>query len=143
MLLAAFPGLLWGTAFPAIKIGLRYADPFFFAAIRFMLAGLLLIALAGPIKEYCATLAREARTIIFVSLFQTVGLYGLFFWGMAYSTGVQGAIITGSGPVMAAVFAHFLVQGDQLNRTKALSIVCLEVPGAGVGRTAQLGLVTR
>jgi drug/metabolite transporter (DMT)-like permease len=34
--LTVFSGILWGSSFPAIKIGLEYIDPFMFAFLRFL-----------------------------------------------------------------------------------------------------------
>ena len=35
-------GVLWGSSFPVIKIGLMYIDPFKFVFLRFLLASVIM-----------------------------------------------------------------------------------------------------
>ena len=44
--------LLWGSAFAGVKFGLRYMPPLTFAGMRFILAGLMLLPLCGPMSSF-------------------------------------------------------------------------------------------
>ncbi|MFP4521566.1 MAG: DMT family transporter [Fibrobacterota bacterium] len=114
--------LLWGTAFPGVKLGLQYSGPLRLAGLRFMLAGILLIPFCGKPAKYLKTTARNLRTIIFISFLQTFLLYSLFFTGMSIVRGAQASIIIGSGPFFTAILAHFLMHDDRITGSKMTSI---------------------
>lgn len=123
-LTAIFCCLLWATAFPAIKIGLKYLEPFTFAGFRFMIAGLLLVpvwwfTVEKPMKQ----VRHGIKMIVLVALFQTFMLYALFFWGMKIVPAAISAVIIGASPVFAAIVAHIGTKHDKLNRKKMVSIV--------------------
>lgn len=126
--LAIFACLLWSTAFVGVKVGLRYADPFSFAGLRFMLSGLLLVPFWWN-KGVTFSLIRENLRLIFlVALFQTFLLYGLFYLAMTMVTGAVAAILIGASPLTAAVVAHFMVPGDTMSRPKFVCL-CLGMTG--------------
>ena len=81
-LLAVFCCLLWATPFAFVKITLEYLPPLTVAGLRFLLAGLIQIPFCKtPMRPF--QLLREApRTVLLVSLFQTVLLYAGFFIAM-------------------------------------------------------------
>jgi drug/metabolite transporter (DMT)-like permease len=120
--LAIFATILWSTAFAVVKIGLRYCSPMLFAGIRFILAGLILLPLVGGLKNYFKSLRYNIKSILLVSLFQTLLLYSLFFWGMSLVPGSIGAIVTGSSPLIAAIAAHIFLKDDKLSLRKAIYI---------------------
>ena len=45
VLLTVLAGFLWGTSFPAIKIGLQYMDAYTFVFLRFLTASLVMLAI--------------------------------------------------------------------------------------------------
>jgi drug/metabolite transporter (DMT)-like permease len=120
--LAILATLLWTTAFAVVKIGLTYCSPMFFAGIRFILAGLILLPLVGGLKHYYKSIRSSIKSILLVSLFQTFLLYSLFFWGMSLVPGSIGAIVTGSSPLIAAISAHIFLKNDKLSLRKAIYI---------------------
>ncbi len=126
--LAILACLLWSTAFAAIKIGLRYSEPFSFAGLRFMLSGLLLAPfwLLGGIP--LATLRANWRLILLVSFFQTFVLYGLFYFGITLISGAMAAIIIGVSPLTTAIVAHLFIRGDSMTVSKIGSL-CLGIFG--------------
>jgi len=121
-LLALSACVLWASAVVPIKITLRYAPPLFIAGIRFILSGLILLPFCGGLKRYFQTFVKNWRTIWILSLFQTVGLYGLFFVGMSLIPGDLGAIVIGSSPLTAALVSHFMSRHDRMSLRKSLSI---------------------
>lgn len=45
VLLTVLVGFMWGTSFPAIKIGLQYMDAYTFVILRFLVASLTMLAI--------------------------------------------------------------------------------------------------
>ncbi len=120
-ILAVTACVLWSTAFAGIKIALPYTTPFFLAGIRFFLAGLLLVPFSG--KNYIKTVVKNGKMILFVSLLQTVLMYGLFFTAMNMIPGAVAAIIIGSSPLITATITHFTLKNDRFTRRKVISII--------------------
>ncbi len=114
--------LLWSTAFAGVKLGLTYADPLFFAGIRFMLAGLLVLLLTKERKNLLGFLKASWRTALLVGLLQTGIMYGLYFNGVNLLPAAIAAIINGAGPLVTAITTHFCISNDRLNRQKVISL---------------------
>jgi drug/metabolite transporter (DMT)-like permease len=47
----------------------------------------------------------------------------LFHWGLTRTNSAHGSVLIGSNPVFVALIAHFALQGDRLNRIKAIGLV--------------------
>lgn len=128
ILLAILACLLWSTAFAGVKIGLRHADPFSFAGLRFMLSGLILLPFWWKRRVPLRMIRDHFKIILAVSFFQTFLLYGLFYLGMTMIPGALAAIIVGASPLTTAVVAHFFMTNDAMTFSKTASL-CLGVAG--------------
>ena len=122
-LLAIFSCFLWSTAFVGVKIGLNHAEPFFFAGIRFMISGLMLLPFCLARPGFFSEIRKHKRLIFIVSITQTFILYGLFFLGMTLIPGSLGAITIGSSPLVIAIMAHFFMNDDRMTRKKFFFLV--------------------
>ena len=125
LILAIFCTLLWGSAYPALKIGYELfaidtADVFgkiAFAGYRFTISGLLVLLFHGAIyKKLPFPKGKELLQIVFLGLMLT----SFFYVGLANTTGVNGAILNGTGTFFSVVLAHFFYQDDKLNAPKAV-----------------------
>jgi drug/metabolite transporter (DMT)-like permease len=114
--------MLWSTAFVGVKYGLGFVRPLSFAGMRFLLSGPLLLPLVKGHARALAELRRGLRTVLLVTLFQSVLLYASFFVGMTLVSGALGAIVVGSSPLVAAVVAHFAMDNDEMTLPKAAAI---------------------
>lgn len=121
--------LLWGSAFPGVKIGYELfaidGDDVFqkllFAGTRFALAGgaVLLYARLRGVKGLA--LRREnLGGILMMALLQTGLQYMLFYIGLSHTSGSRGAMITGSAVFFSVIGAHFLFPDDRLTWVKAV-----------------------
>ncbi|MCG8702412.1 MAG: DMT family transporter, partial [Bacteroidales bacterium] len=123
IVLAIIACLLWATAFAGIKIGLKYTTPLHFAGIRFMLSGLLIFPFVPKIRTSFNELKPYFRKIVFISFFQTFGLYALFYLGVARVPAAHSALIIGASPIIINIMAHFAGIQDHFTWRKAISIV--------------------
>ncbi len=73
--LAILTCFFWSTAFVGIKIGLESAPPFFFAGIRYIISGLILLPFCGKPSVFLREIRSHIKTVVLVSLFQTFLLY--------------------------------------------------------------------
>lgn len=121
--LAIVAALLWSTAFAGVKIGLKYQSPLQFGAIRFILAGLMVLLIYGKWREYRRDVIREWRFIGTIAIIQVVIQYGMFYLGMNLVPGALGAMIIGSSPLFVALVAHFTQPDDRMTWMKSASIL--------------------
>ncbi|MDQ1771322.1 EamA family transporter [Labilibaculum sp. A4] len=121
--LAIFACLLWATPFTAIKIGLKYTTPLQFAGIRFLLSGLIILPFIKDLKYKILESKKRWRFILWVALLQTTFLYGLFYTGISFVPGALAAMLIGSQPLFAAVFAHFMLANDKMSWKKIFAII--------------------
>jgi drug/metabolite transporter (DMT)-like permease len=138
-LLAILCCFLWSTAFVGIKIGLEFASPLYFAGIRFMIAGILLIPFWWKNRPDFKTFWENLPKVVLISFFQTFLLYSLFYMGLARTSGAITAIVVGSSPLWAAILSHFFMEADQLNWKRFFSLL-LGVLGVALivwGKTKQ------
>lgn len=126
--LAIIACLLWSTAFAGVKIGLQYMTPLQFAGIRFFISGLLLVPVYGKLKSYFKYLRENLRFVLLISFLQTVLMYSLFYTGLNMVPGSLGAMVIGSGPLFAAIVAHFAMSNDKMN-VKTTSGILLGIVG--------------
>lgn len=115
--------LLWSTAYAGIKIGLEYDTPLHFAGLRFTLAGLMIIPFTVKPARFISMIRDNWKLVVWITLFQTVINYSLFYIGMDMVPGALGAVIVGSQPLVTAVVAALMHEGDKLTGKKIVTIV--------------------
>lgn len=124
--------LLWGSAFPFIKIGYRLfeigandsATQILFAGIRFLLAGVLAILLGTVIEKKLLFPRKNSYTkILKLSMLQTVAQYVFFYIGLAHTTGVRASIVEGTNVFVAIVVASLLFKLEKITPKKLVGSV--------------------
>ncbi len=125
--LALFCCLLWGSAFPAVKIGYRLfsvdsadsAAQLLFAGIRFALAGVMTIVFGSLIEHRFLIPARTSwPKICLLSLFQTSLQYCFFYISLAHTTGVKGSIIDSTHVFFSLIFASLIFRQEKFTAGK-------------------------
>jgi drug/metabolite transporter (DMT)-like permease len=129
---AAFCCLLWGSAFPAVKIG--YAQfqiaandvpsKLVFAGYRFLLAGIIVLLIAYASGKKISGLSKRSLFEIFtLGLIQTTVQYIFFYVGLSNTTGVKGSIMNSTGAFFGVIIAHFLYKNDKMSRQKIIGCI--------------------
>lgn len=118
---------VWGTAYPAIDVGLRALPPVTFAALRYDLAGALLLAYAAVAglrrgDRWRPRGFREWR-LVGVGGLLIIGLhFALLFAGQQYVSGSIASVVMSTTPVLMPLFALVLLPDERLDRTGALGV---------------------
>ncbi|KXU84897.1 multidrug DMT transporter [Paraburkholderia monticola] len=129
VLVATVCCLLWGSSYPAIKIGYALLgitqndipSKLIFAGYRFVLAGLLLLILAALSKKPVFDLnRRNGGQLMLLGFTQTAIQYVFFYIGLAYTTGVRGSILNSTTTFFSVLLAHFIYKNDKVSPRKAL-----------------------
>lgn len=120
LLLAA----LFGGGFVVIKTGLRELPPVLFASLRFDIAAITLVGYVAMTQPRASWLPQTRRDILGIgvaSLFLVALNNGLLFLGQATTTPAMASVMYGLNPVLAPVFAWWLLH-DRISRIGALGI---------------------
>lgn len=111
-----------GTSFVAIKAGLATIPPVLFAAFRFDIAAVLLLAFVAVTFDSWVPRTREDALGIAASAVFIVGINNaLLFVGQQYTASGAAAIMYSMMPVVSPVFAYLLL-GDRIARWDAAGI---------------------
>ncbi len=124
--------LLWGSAFPCVKIGYKLfavdtesiPSLMLFAGMRFSLAGILVIVF-GCItqKKFLLPKAKNLWRIGLVSVFQTIAQYSFFYIGLAHTAGVKASVLNGLGVFFTIISACFIFRTEKFNIVKLLGCI--------------------
>ena len=115
LLLLLLLGALWGTAFMFITLGLPSFSPILFAALRFDVAGLVILAVALWRRAPMRPATRAQWTAIGVAAVLNVGAYHAFlFWGQRFTSPAVAAVIVGLNPVITTVLSTRLLSDERV-----------------------------
>lgn len=122
--------LLWGGAFPALKLGYAFmgigssdvSDMILFAGVRFSLAGLLVILFYSLLQKTLLLPRRnELRPTLALGFCQTTTQYFFYYIGIAHLTGVKSSVMQGSTVFFTILLSCFLFRQERFSRRKLLS----------------------
>jgi drug/metabolite transporter (DMT)-like permease len=113
-------GVLWGTSFPIIKIGLTYTDPFAFVIWRFLVASVTLMVvmlLRGKFEFKFA----DKKLLVFLGIANGAG-YLLQYVGMNYTTAAKAALFINLSAIWVAILSPKLL-GENFSRKKIIGVL--------------------
>ncbi|MEI6845824.1 MAG: DMT family transporter [Candidatus Firestonebacteria bacterium] len=114
----------WGTIWPLAKL-MNYhyeLDPYYFAAIRFLAAGLavfIFIALRKD-KTFWLTLKNHWLLALVLAFFGMFGMGSLVFLSIKHTTIVNSALLMNSNAIFIILFSLFI--GEKINTAKAIAV---------------------
>ncbi|MGQ4554842.1 EamA family transporter [Halobellus sp. GM3] len=117
LLLFALLAAAWGSAFMAIKAGLAYIPPVLFAALRYDVAGVLMLAYAAYATDRPVPRGREEWLVVGVgAVFLIAGYHTLLFIGETDPavTSAAAAVLVSLSPVLTTVFAGVWLPAERL-----------------------------
>ena len=100
--------LIWGYNWVVMKIAVRYAAPFDYAALRVLLGGLTLLLVLGWRRQSLRP-KRVAGTAA-VGLLQMAGFYGLSTWALVSGGAGKTAVLNYAMPFWVFVLAWLLLR---------------------------------
>ena len=118
-------GFLWGTSFPAIKIGLGFIDAYTFAFLRFSLAFVIMFIVLLLTKNLDINLAKK-KSLWYLGILNGFA-YLLQFVGMTYTTASKSSLFVNLSAVWVAILSWFILKEKFDN--KKLSGIILAVIG--------------
>ena len=138
--------LLWGSLFPAVKLGYRMlaidtsnvANLFLFAGVRFLLCGILLTVFCILKKENLEIEGkRDIRRLVIVSLFAVVLHYACTYTGLSMVESGKTALLKQLGALLFICFSFVFFKEDKFSIYKLaaaglglIGIVILHLDGS-------------
>ncbi|WP_254546019.1 DMT family transporter [Halomarina pelagica] len=136
---------VWGTSFVAIEVGLEHFPPLLFAALRYAVAGAIVLGYATLTTDRWRPVTRDDWTAVgVVGAFVIAGYHGLLYLGELHVPGAIAAVIVSLSPVLTAVFASAFLADERLGPVEVAGlafgllgvvVVAAPDPAALVGST--------
>ena len=133
---AVFCTLLWGTAFPFIKLGYAafavtdddIGAKLLFAGLRFFIAGLMvLIFLCAREKRLVLPEKSALLPVAALGAVQTFGQYLFTYIGIGFTTGANTSIITACASFLTVAGAAVFFKSDRLTVLKILNLIAKKI----------------
>lgn len=115
--------VLFGTAFPAIEVGLRFLPPLLFASSRYAVSAVVLIGFAAATTDRWHPRSRRDWTAVVAGGVFLIGGTGLTFLGQQYTTGGVAAIIVSLSPVLTVLLGWVLLPNERVSGRGFLGVL--------------------
>ncbi|NLC32412.1 MAG: DMT family transporter [Clostridiales bacterium] len=131
MILALFSSFLWGSAFPAIKVGYELFQisgndtygKILFAGYRIFIAGLMILFFCIFTGRRIKIIKRDIKGVMLLGLLQTAINYTFFYIGVSNTSGTKGSILSATSTLFSVILAHFYYKEDKLTAKKMIGLV--------------------
>ena len=120
LLLTILAGFLWGTSFPAIKIGLQYMDAYTFAFLRFLVASLIMLSVLLLTKNFNFNFNKK-RLILFLGVANGLA-YLLQYIGMVFTTASKSSLLINLSAVWVALLSPMVLK-EHLGSKKIVGVM--------------------
>lgn len=130
--LAVFCTLLWGTAFPFIKVGYvefgiegnDIGSKLIFAGARFTIAGLMVLFIfLAKNRQFPKIEKSGIAPVILLGSVQTFGQYIFTYIGIGFTSGANTSVITACATFFTVLLAPLFFKSDKLNVYKIIGCV--------------------
>ncbi len=113
-------GVLWGTSFPIIKIGLKTIDPFAFVFWRFLVSTVTLVMVMLLLRKLEFRIT-DKKMLVFLGVANAAG-YLLQYVGMPYTTAAKAALFINLSAMWVALLSPKLL-GESFSRKKIVGVL--------------------
>jgi drug/metabolite transporter (DMT)-like permease len=115
--------VVWGSTWLVIKVGYGGLGPFNVAAVRFVVAGTILLFVVPIAGAPWPKGRTEWLLVIWVGAIMFAADYGLIYWAERHIDSGLTAIIFAVLPVITSVSAHFYLETERLTAQKLFGTV--------------------
>jgi len=141
--LALLCTVLWGSAFPVVKIGYELlaletgdiAGKMVFAGSRFTVSGLIVLVFhmvsrlrkakteqEESIQNFKSLTTKVVFQILLLGILQTTIHYLFHYIGISFITGAKSSIVNTLTVFFAAIFSHFVYKNDKISVRKGIGL---------------------
>ncbi len=123
--------LIWGSTWAVIRLGLEGIPPLTGVALRFAIAGAILLALIPRFGVRFQWSREEVGLWAMNGLLSFTASYTIVYWAEQHIPSGLAALLFATYPLFVAVLAHFFLPGERLGWSSAAGIL-LGFAGVGV-----------
>ena len=130
--IAIFCNILWGSAFPVLKIvypimniaGDDIGQNIIFISFRFFIAAVLLFiyALTTKLPLFKIT-TKDIESLVVLGLCSTTFQYFFFNIGVANTNGIKASILGQVGIFFSIIISHFIYKNDRITPPKVIGLI--------------------
>src|SRR2546428_3335023 len=110
--------VVWSSTWLVIKIGLRDLPPISYAAIRFVLAVIVLLAVSTGRVRLLPRQASDYLVLAFTGVLMFAVNYTLLFWGELHVSSGLAAVLQATIPIFGMILAHWMLPDEPLRLQK-------------------------
>lgn len=114
--------LLWSSAFSVAKVAIADCPPLIFLAVRFLAAGMLMMALAGVSGVRWTLTRRDVAVFAALGIANQAVYLGIGYIALKTVSAGLAALIISANPIVTAVFA-VAVLGERMTWPKVLGLL--------------------
>ncbi len=124
--------LVWGWAYPLIKLGFAEfritpdmtGSKMLFAGIRFFLSGLIILAVAARLhRPFSLRKLSDSWFVVVFALINTTFHYAFFYFGLSHSDGSRAALLNSMGVFLVVILACIFFKSDKFTLQKMVGVV--------------------
>jgi drug/metabolite transporter (DMT)-like permease len=130
--------VLWGSTYLAIRVGVQEVPPFLLAALRFLIAGLVLCAWMVAQGERLPTIRQWTSAFLLAVLIFVLD-YGLLFWAEQHVPSGIAAVMMATIPMFMAL-SEIVLLGTQKLTLRLIVALLLGIAGVVVLMSHSLSL---
>lgn len=115
--------LIWSTVWLFIKLGVSEVPPVSFAAMRLVVALLVMVPLTLALRTPLPRTAQQWRLVCGTGIVLLGFNYGLLYWGAQFISSGLTAVLQSVTPAFALVFAHYLLHDEPMTPRKIAGLL--------------------
>lgn len=124
--------LLWGSAFPLVKIGFSWLNissediptEILYAGLRFTLAGVIAIIITSLISgKFLRPTMKSLPKVFSLSMFQTILQYLFFYIGLSNTSGVKASVIEAMNVFVALIVSCLIFRMEKITAAKIIGSI--------------------
>lgn len=124
--------LLWGSAFPLVKIGFSWLNissediptEILYAGLRFTLAGVIAIIITSLINgKFLRPTMKSLPKVFSLSMFQTILQYLFFYIGLSNTSGVKASVIEAMNVFVALIVSCLIFRMEKFTAAKIIGSI--------------------
>lgn len=124
--------LLWGSAFPLVKIGFSWLSissndipaEILYAGLRFTLAGVIAIIITSLISgNFLHPTVKNLPRVFSLSMFQTILQYLFFYIGLSNTSGVKASVIEAMNVFIALIVSCLIFRMEKFTAAKVIGSI--------------------
>jgi drug/metabolite transporter (DMT)-like permease len=115
-------GLIWGSSFLLIKVGVEELGPLPLVSVRIGLAAALMALFLAVTRRRWPQTRRERLALLYVGVMNTAVPFTLITWGEQDIDSGLATVLNATVPLFTLVFAHFALADERISPQKVIGL---------------------